>query len=378
MSKLYCLFEENNITNYIGIKHFNPMEIVILKSPDILAHYDYSSFESFLTDKGFKVFFKNTNPYNMGELQKAFSDTGEGDIVLLPNSNYAYIYNFYELVRSTPATLAFVEDDGEIYISGEHGFKYVHSNDVDLLVNDFIGSLGGRINHFSNILFEEPLCQELLKIILKNPNLYSEVFKYKTPMKSILDDKGKVLISLSNLTAKEKNFIAYLLDLLNKNHICSKRESTLSYTIYFQDLRYKEYLTKSGTWLEHLTFNALNSISGIDDVKASVSFQWDAKNDILRNEIDVMGVFKNNLICISCKDTSSHSIEFLNELFIYANNLGSEESIKILVATHEPKSIIQVRAKELNIHILIFRGDVSSFQQELRRIVSDLSGTMYL
>ena len=103
-----------------------------------------------------------------------------------------------------------------------------------------------------------------------------------------------------------------------------------------------------------------------------------ATNDILRNEIDVMGVFKNNLICISCKDTSSHSIEFLNELFIYANNLGSEESIKILVATHEPKSIIQVRAKELNIHILIFRGDVSSFQQELRRIVSDLSGTMYL
>ncbi len=42
------------------------------------------------------------------------------------------------------------------------------------------------------------------------------------------------------------------------------------------------------------------------------------------------------LICVSCKDSKKYDEVALNELNVYSEQLGGENVIKILVATHPP------------------------------------------
>lgn len=61
----------------------------------------------------------------------------------------------------------------------------------------------------------------------------------------------------------------------------------------------------------------------------------------------------------------------LNELNVYAEKFGGEDSYKILVATKEPlKSPVRMRAKEMGINIIIFDGDEEKFIRQVKAIIN--------
>lgn len=51
-------------------------------------------------------------------------------------------------------------------------------------------------------------------------------------------------------------------------------------------------------------------------------FFWSKEKENIKNELDVVAVKDSVLICISCKDSKKYDEVALNELNIYANQLG--------------------------------------------------------
>ena len=129
----------------------------------------------------------------------------------------------------------------------------------------------------------------------------------------------------------------------------------------------KGFIFKSGTWLEIATNKLINNIKEIDEAKNGVMFLWNNGNKTVRNEVDVVAVKDSVPIFISCKDSDKYNEMALNELNVYANKIGGENSYKILVATKEPiKSPVRTRAKEMGIHLIIFDGNEEKFIKKIR------------
>ena len=99
-------------------------------------------------------------------------------------------------------------------------------------------------------------------------------------------------------------------------------------------------------------------------------FFWSKEKENVKNELDVVAVKYSVLICISCKDSKKYDEVALNELNIYANQLGGANVKKILVATMEPsKSIVINRAKEMGISIVVYNGNRNKFKNDLQNII---------
>ena len=78
------------------------------------------------------------------------------------------------------------------------------------------------------------------------------------------------------------------------------------------------------------------------------------------------------MICISCKDSAKYDENTLNELKVYSDRIGGENSKKILVATKKPnKSSIIDRAKEMGIHLIILDKDINVFKKTLEAIINE-------
>ena len=132
----------------------------------------------------------------------------------------------------------------------------------------------------------------------------------------------------------------------------------------------KGFIFKSGTWFEIFTKLIIKEIKNIDDVKSGVVFFWSKEKENVKNELDVVAVKDSVLICISCKDSKKYDEVALNELNIYANQLGGANVKKILVATMEPsKSIVINRAKEMGISIVVYNGNRNKFKNDLQNII---------
>ena len=90
----------------------------------------------------------------------------------------------------------------------------------------------------------------------------------------------------------------------------------------------------------------------------------------MKNELDVVAIKNSILICISCKDTAKYDEIALNELNVYAEQLGGDNVVKILVATKNPlKHSVEERAKEMNIELVIYDGNKNAFEEKLRKII---------
>ena len=114
----------------------------------------------------------------------------------------------------------------------------------------------------------------------------------------------------------------------------------------------------------------INKIDEIDESKNGVMFLWNDSNEIVRNEVDVVAVKDSVPIFISCKDSDKYNEMALNELNVYAEKFGGDNSYKILVATKDPiKSPVKIRAKEMGINIIIFDGNEEKFLKTIKSII---------
>lgn len=246
-------------------------------------------------------------------------------------------------------------------------------NFVDLDVEDIINSIGASIVVDSTEISEINIIETMTNYIADNLDLWK---KYKIRLSDnsvfIHDESNPRSIKIDKelLSREEVLLLDKILNFLEKNSQIKVKELEQCLKVTFQNEFIKGFIFKSGTWLEVLTKNIIEEIKSIDDIKSGLLFLWNDKESRIKNELDVVAIKDSVLICVSCKDSKKYDEVALNELNVYSEQLGGENVIKILVATHPPiKSSISKRAKEMGINLVVFDGNKKSFKEELEKII---------
>ena len=246
-------------------------------------------------------------------------------------------------------------------------------NFVDLDVEDIIDSIGASIVVDSTEISEINIIENMTNYIASNLDLWK---KYKIRLSDnsvfIHDESNPRSIKIDKelLSREEVLLLDKILNFLEKNGQIKVKELEQCLKVTFQNEFIKGFIFKSGTWLEVLTKNIIEEIKSIDDIKSGVLFLWNDKESRVKNELDVVAIKDSVLMCVSCKDSKKYDEVALNELNVYSEQLGGENVIKILVATHPPiKSSISKRAKEMGINLVVFDGNKKSFKEELEKII---------
>lgn len=246
-------------------------------------------------------------------------------------------------------------------------------NFVDLDVEDIIDSIGASIVVDSTEMSEINIIETMTNYIANNLDLWK---KYKIRLSDnsvfIHDESNPRSIKIDKelLSREEVVLLDKILNFLEKNGQIKVKELDQCLKVTFQNEFIKGFIFKSGTWLEVLTKNIIEEIKSIDDIKSGVLFLWNDKESRIKNELDVVAIKDSVLICVSCKDSKKYDEVALNELNVYSEQLGGENVIKILVATHPPiKSSISKRAKEMGINLVVFDGNKKAFKEELEKII---------
>ncbi|EGT3600550.1 Card1-like endonuclease domain-containing protein [Clostridium perfringens] len=246
-------------------------------------------------------------------------------------------------------------------------------NFVDLDVEDIIDSIGASIVVDSTEISEINIIEIMTNYIADNLDLWK---KYKIRLSDnsvfIHDESNPRSIKIDKelLSREEVMLLDKILNFLEKNGQIKVKELEQCLKVTFQNEFIKGFIFKSGTWLEVLTKNIIEEIKSIDDIKSGLLFLWNDKESRVKNELDVVAIKDSVLICVSCKDSKKYDEVALNELNVYSEQLGGENVIKILVATHPPiKSSISKRAKEMGINLVVFDGNKKAFKEELEKII---------
>ena len=246
-------------------------------------------------------------------------------------------------------------------------------NFVDLDVEDIIDSIGASIVVDSTEISEINIIETMTNYIASNLDLWK---KYKIRLSDnsvfIHDESNprNIKIDKELLSREEVLLLDKILNFLEENGQIKVKELEQCLKVTFQNEFIKGFIFKSGTWLEVLTKNIIEEIKSIDDIKSGLLFLWNDKESRIKNELDVVAIKDSVLICVSCKDSKKYDEVALNELNVYSEQLGGENVIKILVATHPPiKSSISKRAKEMGINLVVFDGNKKSFKEELEKII---------
>lgn len=246
-------------------------------------------------------------------------------------------------------------------------------NFVDLDVEDIIDSIGASIVVDSTEISEINIIETMTNYIADNLEIWK---KYKIRLSDnsvfIHDESNPRSIKIDKelLSREEVRLLDKILNFLQKNGQIKVKELEQCLKVTFQNEFIKGFIFKSGTWLEVLTKNIIEEIKSIDDIKSGLLFLWNDKESRVKNELDVVAIKDSVLICVSCKDSKKYDEVALNELNVYSEQLGGENVIKILVATHPPiKSSISKRAKEMGINLVVFDGNKKAFKEELEKII---------
>ncbi|WP_415331492.1 Card1-like endonuclease domain-containing protein [Clostridium perfringens] len=246
-------------------------------------------------------------------------------------------------------------------------------NFVDLDVEDIIDSIGASIVVDSTEISEINIIETMTNYIASNLDLWK---KYKIRLSDnsvfIHDESNPRSIKIDKelLSREEVMLLDKILNFLEKNGQIKVKELEQCLKVTFQNEFIKGFIFKSGTWLEVLTKNIIEEIKSIDDIKSGLLFLWNDKESRVKNELDVVAIKDSVLICVSCKDSKKYDEVALNELNVYSEQLGGENVIKILVATHPPiKSSISKRAKEMGVNLVVFDGNKKAFKEELEKII---------
>lgn len=258
------------------------------------------------------------------------------------------------------------------YVLGDNS-RVIVQNLEDITIDNIALSGGNKIISDScNLCLKDDVIK-ITNCIYNNLDLWN---KYKNRLNDTsifihnYKDAYKLDIDCSYFDNEEICLLNKILDELKKMDCINYHRNNEIINVMFNNSYLKGFIFKSGTWLEILTNNVVNSIDKVDEVKNSVVFTWNEEPGVLRNELDVIAIKDSNLICISCKDSEKYDEKALNELEVYSKRLGGERTKKVLVATKEPiKSLVNDRAKEMGIDIVILDKDIDKFKKRLSDII---------
>ncbi|SHJ60992.1 Card1-like endonuclease domain-containing protein [Paramaledivibacter caminithermalis] len=262
----------------------------------------------------------------------------------------------------------------KIYSISNDELTEYHEKFIELSIKDILESTGKDILFEATNDMDELIKAGIVDFIIRNLDIWNDVKRIFTDRNKVLScDESYLTMSVrwKTINMALRNKIYELMNILERNrliYVYSNNKYAMKFK--FKNIGIKRYFLISGSWLEALTYKCIKEIKGTDDAKSGVVFVWDDNNRI-KNEIDVMAALDSTLVCISCKDTKNYDEDDLNEIDVYAEELGGEDVIKILVSTHQPhKRTVSKRAKEMDIDLIIFDGDVEKFKRNLKLAIN--------
>lgn len=234
-----------------------------------------------------------------------------------------------------------------------------------LRVKDYVSITGGKIVTDETVDYISDDYYDMLLIILSNYEQWISTRDYiRNHTLSQVEESIEIESSPNDMD---------IIQLFNKfvkiGCVQEIREEKDRLVMVFKNDDIRKYVL-SGIWLEHFTYNIVREHKKVCDVKTGVRFLWDEDHDEVENELDVIAVAGTQLLCISCKDTRRYNSGSLNELDIYAEQLGGSLVKKILVATKPSKGqYVDERAEKMGIKIVVFDGDVDKFKAQIDAII---------
>ena len=368
--------DEHNESNILATKEFNPEMVYLIKDKlyqdkaDTLKMYYEKNF------KNVKLEFLDIEEGNKKALQKIIDNVKEKNIIVnLTGGKRINSLILLDLCIKEKLTAVYIDIKKQIMYEFKDNIEIYEKTFEDLEIDDIVKSSGGKIVEDSSELCNKKDLIYFAEQISNNLELWHN-YKQKLYESSIFEhdsnEPQRIYIHTQILENEEINLLDKILSKLKEMNEISYRKEKDKITVNFNNGYIKAFIFKSGTWLEIEINKLINSIEEVDEAKNGVMFLWDDENQAVRNELDVVAVKDSVPIFISCKDSDKYNEIALNELNVYAEKFGGENSYKILVATKEPiKSPVRTRAKEMDIHLIIFDGNEEKFIKEIKNIINN-------
>ena len=353
--------DEHNESSILATKEFNPEMIYFIEDK---LYQDKANTLKIYYEKNFKnvkLEIFDVEEGNKKALEKIIDNVKEKNIIV--NLTGGKRINSLILLD-----LCIKEKLTAVYIDIKKQIMYEFKDDI-------VKSSGGKIVEDSSELCNKKDLIYFAEQISNNLGLWHN-YKQKLYESSIFEhdsnEPQRIYIHTQILENEEINLLDKILSKLKEMNEINYRKEKDKITVNFNNYYLKAFIFKSGTWLEIEINKLINSIEEVDEAKNGVMFLWNDENQAVRNELDVVAVKDSVPIFISCKDSDKYNEMALNELNVYAEKFGGENSYKILVATKEPiKSPVRTRAKEMGIHLIIFDGNEEKFIKEIKSIINN-------
>lgn len=373
MKTLYIYLSTNNINSVMAIDYYKPTHLVIIRDSQLHTPEDSSSFIHYLEKQGYNVSALGINFNQKNPLQTLGTKMQQEDMILLPNVDTTHGYQLFYIGMQYNIPMAQVEKDGDLYEYKDTCFEFV-TDQSEVNIDDFITSRGGRIESSSKIPFELPETNRLLTLLEKNLVAYKYCFRYNFTKFVTIRDNDRVLFNLNYIEEKHHAFVYELLDFFLSEKVASYHQKGNKIVVFFSDLMIKNYLFKTGTWLEHVLYNLFKEL-GVDDLDSSLTFLWDSNIRKLKNEVDLIAISNNELYVISCKDTSHIEPEQLNEIYVNTTHLGYEASHPMIFTTSHLTDGIIAKAKEFGIPLISYHKDHNRILHQLSELINTNTNT---
>ncbi|MFR5266465.1 Card1-like endonuclease domain-containing protein [Clostridium sp.] len=373
---LISIFDGHNEASILLTEEYKPKKILFFYLTNKDA-YQLTKFKEYYKNKfpDVEFYYENFNIDNPREVEDIIIKyKANKNILNVTSGKKVALLMIYSLALKNSIECKYIDIEKELIIDfSDKAININKSSFVDLNIDDIVKSVGGSIIVDSTEVYNREAIINITYWIANNLEIWEEV-KSDLQMNNVFirDECNPEIMKIDkNILSKNKmEFYYRALNFLKNLEMIAYKNSDNFIKVYFLNDFIKSFIFKSGTWLEVLTKNIIDEIKEIDDIKSGLLFLWNDKQSKVKNELDVVAIKDSILICISCKDSKKYDERALNELNVYANQLGGENVKKILVATMAPaKPVVALRAKEMGINIVIFNGSIEGFKEELKSII---------
>ncbi|GAA0182008.1 hypothetical protein SH2C18_44570 [Clostridium sediminicola] len=377
---LVNIVDDFNYHNIVASLQLKPNEVVFIYTNTLHQKEILNNLQEFYSDKlpQTKFISMEINDIDMVSYEKLIKECDNKNTIvnISGGSKLQSLYLYKVAEKNGFKSVVIHEEKDEMLLIEQNEVKTMENNLQDLLVFDYIESSGGRILNDESNLVNDKGIEKITNYILGHYDdwkILKKVFINPNIVKHCEGNPYLINILLTQTKDFQMKVLTNFIDNMCSQKIANKVNSNNKIiTLKFTSKDVKNFLFKTGSWLEVLTHEIVEGIANINDVKSGVVFLWDDDNLHVKNEIDVLATSGKKLIYISCKDTSHYDEDTLNELHVYSEKIGGEFVQKILVTTSEPtKRSTFSRAEEMRIKIVIFKGNVEEFKKKLEKIIKN-------
>ncbi len=376
---LINILGEYNEKNLLATYYFKPEKVIFLSKKSSIGNDVCSDIKKFYNYKGLKLEteFIEVEEVNYENIQKIISFYEREDAIINLSCGKGLLPIVINKVASVlEFNSCFIDDEKEkIYILGPSDMKVVEDEFFDFTVDDFIHFTGGKIIADESDKLKDKTITMITDFIVHNFSAWRKIKGDLINPRIFRHDrtvKNRVIVNSKLLSSYKRSLVNSFFRFLEENKIMTKGKLKNNITFLdFYDHKYKDFIFKTGTWLEIFTHDIIKGIDSINSVESGVLFLWDSDDRIVRNEADVLATTTNStLFYISCKDTAYYDVDDLNDIAVYSEKLSGDDVKKLLVTTYEPvKRSTLERARQMDIEMVIFDGDVEKFRESLENII---------